>query len=235
MLRLWFTDYAGVITMQRNDHHVRNHIMSGIQSGAFAPGSRLPTERELCEQLTVSRSAVRNALAVLEGEGRIKRVAGSGTFVAGSEPAAGGVARVSSGTSPAQVMEARLAIEPQLAHLVAANGTMSDFAEMQRCHEKAKAAASMEEFEVWDTALHQVIAEAAHNPLVIEAYNLITRARDQGEWGALKKRSLTPERRALYEQDHACIVAALRERDADAGEVALRAHLVRVRGNLLGH
>jgi DNA-binding FadR family transcriptional regulator len=222
--------------MQRSDHNVREFLMSAIDSGTYAPGDRLPTERELCDQLTVSRSAVRNALAVLEGEGRIVRIAGSGTYVTGAEANINGALRdLPQVTSPAQVMEARLTIEPQLAKLVSAHATSADFVEMQRCHEAGVKAETMEEFEKWDAALHQAIAEAAHNPLVIEAYNLITRARDQGEWGELKRRSLTPERRALYQADHALIVAALTSRDAEKGQEELRAHLLRVRANLLGH
>ncbi|MCU0900773.1 MAG: GntR family transcriptional regulator [Cypionkella sp.] len=221
--------------MQRSDHNVREFLTAAIQGGTYAPGDRLPTERELCDQLSVSRSAVRNALAVLEGEGRIIRIAGSGTYVAGVEANTNGVIRnLAQATSPAQVMEARLAIEPQLAGLIATNASATDFAEMQRCHEAGVQATTMEDFETWDAALHQVIAEASRNPLVIEAYNLITRARDQGEWGELKRRSLTTERRRLYEGDHARIVAALKQRDAGRGEEELRTHLLRVRANLLG-
>jgi DNA-binding FadR family transcriptional regulator len=220
--------------MQRHDHHVRDYLMTAIETGDFAPGARLPTERDLCGHLSVSRSAVRTALAVMEGEGRIVRIAGSGTYVAQQGAANGAPHGLPPATSPAQVMEARLTIEPQLAQLVASNATPTDFAEIQRCHECGVNAATLAEFEIWDASLHQAIAEAARNPLVIEAYNLITRARDQGEWGELKRRSLTPERRALYEDDHAKIVAALRRRDALLAESALRNHLQRVRGNLLG-
>jgi GntR family transcriptional regulator, uxu operon transcriptional repressor len=222
--------------MQRSDNSVREFIVSAIDSGAYAPHARLPTERDLCDQLMVSRSAVRNALAVLEGEGRIVRIAGSGTYVADINRNEKNILHdLPQITSPAQVMEARLTIEPQLAQLVASHATAADFAEIQRCHEAGVKSETMEEFEIWDAALHQAIAEAAHNPLVIEAYNLITRARDQGEWGELKRQSLTDQRRALYQQDHASIVTALKSRDAAKAEQDLRAHLLRVRANLLGH
>jgi DNA-binding FadR family transcriptional regulator len=220
-------------SMQRANQGVRDYILEGIEAGRFGPGVRLPTERALCETLSVTRTAVRNALAVLEGEGRVVRAPGSGTFVADIPPNA--PARSNDiASSPAQVMEARLAFEPQMAHLVVANGTASDFARFQECVERGGSAERMEDFEYWDAALHEAIAEAARNPLIVAAYGLITQAREQGEWGDLKRRSLTDERRAHYQAEHERIVAALRRRDAQQAEEEIRAHLIRVRSNLLG-
>ncbi len=53
-----------------------------IDSGLWPPGTRLPTERELCLEFDVSRSVVRPALDILESGGKIERVQGRGTFVA---------------------------------------------------------------------------------------------------------------------------------------------------------
>ena len=63
----------------------------------------------------------------------------------------------------------------------------------------------------------------------------MNQVRAQGEWGVLKRRSASPERRAAYQQEHRALVAALQDRDgARATELCL-AHLAHVRRNLLGY
>ncbi|MFN7195818.1 MAG: FCD domain-containing protein, partial [Hylemonella sp.] len=63
---------------------------------------------------------------------------------------------------------------------------------------------------------------------------LMNQARAQGEWGELKRRSVTPERRAAYQREHRALVAALRARDLPAAQARTREHLLHVRRNLLG-
>lgn len=57
-------------------------ILSEIESGKLAPGMKIPTENELCQQYDVSRVTVRNALASLSRAGYLDRKPGKGTFVA---------------------------------------------------------------------------------------------------------------------------------------------------------
>jgi GntR family transcriptional regulator len=62
---------------------LRRHVLELIDA-SLAPHDKLPTERELAEQFSVSRLTVREMLGRLENEGRVYRAQGSGTFV--SEP-----------------------------------------------------------------------------------------------------------------------------------------------------
>ncbi|MCD8140240.1 MAG: GntR family transcriptional regulator [Planctomycetaceae bacterium] len=64
-----------------------DQIREAIHAAALAPGQRLPTEEALAEQYSLSRNTVRQALKLLEEEGYLFGVQGSGTFVAGTRPA----------------------------------------------------------------------------------------------------------------------------------------------------
>ncbi|HWG65356.1 MAG TPA: FCD domain-containing protein [Streptosporangiaceae bacterium] len=63
-------------------------ILAESARTGLGPGSRLPTERQLAADLGASRTSVRQALAVLEAQGRISREVGRGTFL---RPGQGGI------------------------------------------------------------------------------------------------------------------------------------------------
>jgi len=136
--------------------------------------------------------------------------------------------------APADVMTIRRLIEPQALPLVVLWATARDFTEMERCVAGGDQAASYEEFETWDLALHRCIIAAAHSPLLVALYGVVESARHGQVWGDLKRRSVTRQRRELYQDDHRAIVTALRARDSGGAVEAMRAHLARVAGHLLG-
>lgn len=136
--------------------------------------------------------------------------------------------------APADVMTIRRLLEPQAMPLVVMWATARDFTEMERCLAGGDHAASYEEFETWDLALHRCIMAAAHSPLLAALYGFVESARHGQVWGDLKRRSASRQRREVYQEDHRAIVTALRARDADAAVEAMRTHLARVAGHLLG-
>jgi DNA-binding FadR family transcriptional regulator len=202
---------------------LREFIVQGIAAGSLPPGERLPTEREFVERFAVARSAVRRALATLESEGRIARFVGRGTFVAEPARAAGSEGPLDA--SPADLMEARLLIEPTLTELVVKQATSVDFARMESSLARAEAATTVEEFEVEDNALHEAIVAATHNQFLIGIYERVALLRRRAEWGKLKERSMTVQRRLDYQHEHRLIVAALRARDPSAARAAMLDHL----------
>jgi DNA-binding FadR family transcriptional regulator len=165
------------------------------------------------------------------------REPGAGPAAAG--PAAAGPVAVPAGEAsasfaPADVMTIRRLLEPLAMPLVVAWATASDFREMDRCLAGGDRAASYDEFETWDLALHRTIMAASHSPLLGQLYAVIETARHGHSWGDLKRRSASRERRDKYQADHAGLVAALRARDSDRATEAMRTHLSRVNNDLFG-
>lgn len=217
--------------------NLAKYLVDEIESGRMAAGHKLPAERDLSESFHASRGSVRKVLGNLKAKGLITQVVGSGTFVSDHVeefitkiPASQVIAQ----TSPAELMEARILIEPQMPLLIVRHATMADFDRMDECIAQSEAALSIEEFEHWDGALHQAFAEATHNSFFLKILELTNRIRDEGEWGRLKKNSLTPARRSEYEQQHRAIVTALRDRDELLARELIEIHLLQVQHNLFG-
>lgn len=223
---------------------LKEAILSKLRSRTWRTGQQLPTERALGEQFGLSRSTVRRVLQDFKRQRLITQTVGSGTYVSDHAPQAllglaalapfgpGGAAQA---ISPAELMSARLVLEPALIEMVIGNATAADFARMGECNANAEAAITLEDFEHWDARLHEAIADAAHNGLISSVFRLINEVRAQGEWGLLKRRSATPARRLEYQHEHRELVAALVQRDGLRARALCLAHLVHVRTNLLGY
>lgn len=216
------------LSAPRDDaQRIAGRLRASLTGGEWVAGSRLPTERAIAERFGTTRSVVRKALATLKAEGLITQRVGAGTFAG---PAYQTIAEV----SPAQLMDARLVFEPQIVVLAVRHATAADFARMDECLSAAERAKTADDFEVWDANLHEAIAHATHNHIVEAVFRLLGKARRSSEWGELKRRSATPERRSEYLREHRELVEALRARDADRARALLLGHLVGVRRSLLG-
>ena len=217
---------------------LREAILDNLKSRTWRAGQRLPTERALSGQFGLSRTTVRRVLAELKERGLITQTVGSGTYV--SEEVAQALADLSQGeaplaTSPAELMSARLVLEPAIIAMVVGNATAADFSRMEACCARGEAAATLEEFELWDGRLHEAIADAAHNAFISAVFQRMNEVRAPGEWGMLKRRSATPERRLDYQREHRQLVAALKDRDGARAVQLCLEHLTHVRRNLLGY
>ncbi|MBC3192840.1 FadR family transcriptional regulator [Pseudonocardia sp. C8] len=218
--------------MQTVEQSLRALLTEGARDGRLGPGSKLPTERALVAQLDAPRSAIRRALEVLERDGVVVRHVGRGTFL--TEVAVQQVDGAPADTSPAEIMQVRLLLEPQVAGLAAQVATQADLDRITECLTGGGAAADFEGFESWDARLHRAIAKAAHNGLLMNMFDVVNTARALPVWGTLKRRTSNAERRRCYHEEHTSIVDALRDRDPDAAEAAMRQHLEHVSNNLLG-
>ena len=222
-------------------HPMRNYqaeiirkLKNLLESERFAGQKRLPPERALSNEMGVSRAVLRRALSTLEREGRIWRHVGQGTFI-GSAPDVipEDVSQVFAVTNPTEIMEARLILEPKLAAIAAVRVTMSEMSELALYLENSRKAAQTADFEKWDELLHQTIAKATDNSLLISLFMVIHKVRQSDIWGSLKEASLTSERRNIYNRQHHELVKALKERDAEKAERIMREHLEAIKSHLL--
>jgi DNA-binding FadR family transcriptional regulator len=196
--------------------------------------ARLPPERELCEMLGVSRGELRKALALLEAEGEVWRHVGKGTFIGARPPEEHAIiAGVAGRSNPAEVMRARLLIEPLLAGEAARHANGEGIAEMHLCLTGARRAETWRQYENWDNRLHRAVAEAAGNLVLLALFDALNAIRRTVVWGRLRQQPERPPADHHSFADHDRIVAAIEKRDAEAASFAMRRHLNTVRRRLV--
>ncbi len=195
---------------------------------------RLPNERALAERLGVTRARLRKTLQVLENEGRLWRGVGQGTFV-GPKPAKRPDPIVlASKTNPAQVMRARMALEPELAGLAAVNATDDEIAQLKALSSRCKAAANWREYEVYDALLHHEIAVSAHNTVLLALTDLLTEVRRSVTWGRPRPEGAKPPETHHSFADHDRVIDAITHREPIKAANAMRSHLQTVEDRLMG-
>lgn len=201
---------------------------------APTPGDRLPPERDLAATLGCSRQTLRAALHVLMAEGLIWRHVGQGTFW-GAKPEGRPVrdSVLIELTSPLDLMEARLTLEPSVAARAARMARPEDAARLMQKVEAGRAARDPAACEQADSAFHRTVAEIARNPVLLGVLSYLSDVRRrrawQHEWGRTYRRIGVAEFRGLHSTQHAAIGDAIARNDADAAREAMRAHLQTIR------
>ncbi len=205
-----------------------------IEAGDYPLNSRLPPERALCATMGISRAALRKALATLEAEGQIWRHVGKGTFV-GSPPVDSlhDLSAITSRTNPAEVMQARQILEPELARLAALNATAAEVEEMRRCIGKTKSAKEWRTYEMWDNRLHRAIARAGGNGCMLALFDMLNGIRRAVTWGRLRSYELGSGRIHHSFAEHDAVVDAIEQRDTELAASRMRDHLRAVRRDLM--
>jgi DNA-binding FadR family transcriptional regulator len=220
-------DVPAVKPLKRKDEDLQR-IHQYLAGSGLKPQGRIPPERELGDVLGLSRARLRSALRKLVAEGVIWRHVGKGTFL-GQAPADGALQAAGplliDFTNPREIMEARLAFEPQLARLAAIRATRQDFNEMDTCVEKLRTTPSGPVWEIWDVRLHRTIAKSIENKIMLGMFDLMYARWDKEVWGDLRAIYHTADRMAEGNAEHTSFVEAIKARDPDAAYSAMRQHL----------
>ena len=226
--------FEPVRTLQRYEH-VAERLAAEIRSGAYAPGEKLPSERELARRLEVGRASVREAIAALQVQGVIETRPGSGSFVAADAtaklPAPSGLPH---DASPSDLLETRLLIEPAIARLAAQRGRADDecerlLAAMEAASDPADPAAR-HGWNESDRLFHLRIAELTGNPVLAGIAGHVAALMDQPLWQRLRDDSITtPGHTAIHLAEHRMIYEAIADGDPSAAELYAAQHVKRVR------
>lgn len=213
-----------------------------ILRGILRPGERLPAERELSEQMKVSRPSLREALADLQDRGLLTSKAGAGVYVADVLGSAFAPALVNLFSNHDEAVfdyiSFRRDMEGLAAERAARLGSDTDlkvidtiFQKMEAAHSKRNPATEAH----LDADFHLSIIEASHNIIMLHMmrsmYELLREGVFYNRTIMFRQRTT---RDTLLDQ-HRQINVALQNRDADAARAAVEAHLTFVETALFDH
>jgi len=196
---------------------------TAIRLGILGPGVRLPSERELADQLGISRSTLRQAITTLVQSGHLMSVRGrgGGTFVVQEPPLAEG-----SPTGPVredwrEVLDLRAAIGIGTITLAADRATAEDLAPMRESVERMSAAEEFDDYRRADIRFHMGIAEASGVPRLVGMIGEI-----EAEVSELIAHiAHPPEVLDHSNAEHARMIEALERHDVARAVRLLRRHL----------
>ena len=226
------TANSGDLPAVRGAAGVAAHLRRAILDGGYLFGERLPAERQIAEALSCSRTTVREALRILVSDKLVARRAGSGTYVRyRAETSGDEVAEI---TNPLELIDVRLAVEPEIVRLATINATAKDFDAIEALLVRLESSGGdANQFTKWDRRFHQLLAEASHNPLMASIYRHINHVRGHAQWNAMKDKILTIERIADYNLQHRELTQALILRDGEQAVRKISEHLHKARRDLL--
>ncbi len=212
-------------------------LREAIAAGRYHPSERLPPERDLAEQFGAARNTVRHALNQLEQDGLVVRRAGSGTYVqaALAKPGLPSLREIAEITSPVELIDVRLAIEPVIVQMASANATSRDVDEIERhLIELEKAGGDYDRFSIADETFHMAIAQATRNPLFVWIYAGVNDVRGHENWDKMKKSVLSVTEIETYNGEHRQLWDAIAHRDSQLAKQLMIAHLNHARHRVLG-
>ena len=211
--------------VRRLYQEVADRIRALIRTGQFPPSSRLPAERDLAQQLAVSRPSLREALIALEIDGTVEIRMGSGVYVL--EPADRSAAATRAlGESPTELMQARLAVEGSVVLLACARVTPSFIARLD-----ATAADMRDAIDAGvdpmshDRAFHMEVAEQTGNSVLARIVASLFDERFSRLSARISSRYENRASWAAAAQEHAALVRLLEARDSLGAQAAMTRHL----------
>jgi GntR family transcriptional regulator, transcriptional repressor for pyruvate dehydrogenase complex len=204
---------------------IADQICELIRLGSFQAGMRLPPERELAQQLGVSRPSLREALIALEIRGQVEIRMGSGVYVCDGSPGEG-APLVSMGESPTELMQARAAIEGCVIVLACTRLTAEGLARLQKSVDTMREliAAGRSPLEP-DRQFHIALAEIAGNSVLTRLVGELFDGRNDPIAAKVSGLAENITTWGVALSEHERILRTLENRDPIAAQAAIRSHL----------
>ncbi|MCA0295648.1 MAG: FadR family transcriptional regulator [Actinobacteria bacterium] len=212
---------------------VLKHIEAGILAGTHRPGDQLPPERDLAVQLGVSRSAVREAMRVLQTQGLITSSTGPGRGTRIAPARGDALARIFqlhltlSDAGTYDLTETRVALERSSAALAAQRRTPRSVRRLEAMMAAMEGAEAIDEFNDLDTDFHVLIARTGRSELIADLTVAIrqavretirTASKAMPDWGAHRQQLVA---------EHREILTAIEDGDSAAAATLVEHHIRR--------
>lgn len=219
------SEHNNLIAQVRLGEQVALFLLERIQLGEFLPGHRLPSERDLSEELGVSRTALREGLRWLEYRKYVKIHRGKygGAVVEPTTPELALERIQGQVTDLVELLEYRLLVEPQAAELAATRISDHELDRLKALHHRQMTdpGLSRPEARAIDVEMHDIIANASGNRHLARAVRDI---RVQLTVGLdLIEHTLTRARKSRT--GHAQIIAALMRQDPSTARSSMKRHI----------
>jgi GntR family transcriptional repressor for pyruvate dehydrogenase complex len=205
---------------------VFEQLLSYVVKGSWKPGDRIPPERDLCQQLGIARTSLREALKAMELVGMLDSRVGDGTFVCPrSEFLSRPLLWAFTGTDHEElqeIMEARTIIEENLAGLAAKRGSTEQIEQIGHAVQLMRdSIARGDSILEADMAFHLAVSAAAQNEVLRNAVRLLRNLMRQWIYYKL----LMPDIPEIVLKRHVAIYKAIVARKPNAARAAMRLHL----------
>ncbi len=213
---------------QPASQEIVKRLLDVLLSGDVAPGSRIPSERQLAEDLKVGRAMIREAIKSLGLLGLLEQRVGDGTYLSKSSsdllPQVIEWGLLLGEKRFEDLLESRFILEVQLAGIAATRRTPEQLATIQALAETMRLAEDdIDAYVQTDIAFHLEIARASHNTVLCGVLGNIRSLLQAWTSRVLKAAGETRTSFAVHEP----ILRAIEASDPDAAAAAMTAHMER--------
>lgn len=209
---------------------VAAELKKRIADHEYAIGDRLPAERLIAEEMSVSRTVVREAIIMLEVEGLVDVRKGSGIHVVGTEVRYQQTLPESDDDNefltagPFELLQARQLLESNIAEFAATQVTKQDILALLAIQETAQKEDRARDSQ-WDKEFHIQVAKATQNSVLVTLVEKLWQHREKNPYWRKLHEHIDDRAMESWCEDHEQILKALMRKDPKAAKLAMWQHL----------